>query len=110
MWKPLKLTTEKTAAWKRYKDGKLVPVHEVVELDCDILVLCAVANQVNAGNVDRIKAKVVVEGANAPTTPEADEVLAKRGVHVLPDILSNSAAVTVGYFEWVQGLMGTFLG
>jgi glutamate dehydrogenase (NAD(P)+) len=91
-----------------FKDGKLVPVHEVVELDCDILVLCAVANQVNAGNVDRIKAKVVVEGANAPTTPEADEVLAKRGVHVLPDILSNSAAVTVGYFEWVQGLMGLF--
>lgn len=91
-----------------YPDGKFIAVDEVVELDCDILVLCAVANQVHAGNVDKIKAKVVVEGANAPTTPEADDVLSKRGVHVLPDILSNSAAVTVGYFEWVQGLMGLF--
>ncbi|MBA3857579.1 MAG: hypothetical protein C0507_11785 [Cyanobacteria bacterium PR.3.49] len=93
---------------ENYSKGKFVPVDEVVELDCDILVLCAVANQIHAENVDKVKAKVVVEGANAPTTPEADEVLAKRGVHVLPDILSNSAAVTVGYFEWVQSLMGLF--
>lgn len=81
---------------------------ELLEMECDILAPCAVSNQIHAGNADRIKAKIIVEGANAPTTPEADEVLDARGVHVLPDIVANAAGVTVGYFEWVQGLMRLF--
>ncbi|MBC7999406.1 MAG: Glu/Leu/Phe/Val dehydrogenase [Leptolyngbya sp.] len=91
-----------------YPDAEHVERDSLVELKCDVLALCAVANQIHAGNVDKIQAKVIVEGANAPTTPEADDVLNSRGIHVLPDILSNSAAVTVGYFEWVQGLMRLF--
>jgi len=81
---------------------------ELLELECDILAPCAVSNQLHAGNADRLKCKVVVEGANAPTTPNADDVLDGKGVIVVPDILANAAGVTVGYFEWVQGLMHLF--
>ena len=88
-----------------YTEADKVTNEELLELDCDILAPCAVANQLHAGNADRIKCKVVVEGANSPTTPNADDVLDGRGIIVVPDILANAAGVTVGYFEWVQGLM-----
>lgn len=81
---------------------------ELLELECHILAPCAVSNQLHAGNADRLKCKVVVEGANSPTTPNADDVLDSKGVVVVPDILANAAGVTVGYFEWVQGLMRLF--
>ncbi|MEZ5541794.1 MAG: Glu/Leu/Phe/Val dehydrogenase [Pseudomonadota bacterium] len=75
---------------------------ELLELDCDILVPAALGNQITAGNARNIKARLVVEGANNPTTPQADLILRDRGIHVLPDILANAGGVTVSYYEWVQ--------
>jgi glutamate dehydrogenase (NAD(P)+) len=75
---------------------------ELLEIDCDILVPAALANQIHAGNASHIKARLVVEGANNPTTPQADVILNRKGVHVLPDILANAGGVTVSYYEWVQ--------
>jgi glutamate dehydrogenase (NAD(P)+) len=88
-----------------FEGGSPVSNEELLELECDILAPCAVANQVQAKNARRLRCKILAEGANAPTTPEADDILEERGIHVLPDILSNAAGVTVGYFEWVQGHM-----
>jgi len=75
---------------------------ELLELDCDILVPAAMGNQIHAGNAHNIKARLVVEGANNPTTPQADLILSDKGVYVLPDILVNAGGVTVSYYEWVQ--------
>jgi len=72
--------------------------------DVDILVPAALEGQITAENAERVKARWMVELANGPTTPEADEVLARKGVHVLPDILANAGGVVVSYFEWVQDL------
>jgi glutamate dehydrogenase (NAD(P)+) len=81
---------------------------ELIEVDCEILAPCALANEITGRNADAVKAKVVVEGANGPTTPSADRILADRGVLVVPDILANAGGVTVSYFEWVQDLMAFF--
>jgi glutamate dehydrogenase (NAD(P)+) len=81
---------------------------ELVALPCDILVPAAVGGQIHAGNADKIKASLVAEGANGPTTPEADVILRDRGVTVIPDILANAGGVVVSYFEWVQGLQYYF--
>jgi len=75
---------------------------ELLELECDILLPAALGNQIHAGNAANIKARLVVEGANNPTTPQADRILQERGIHVLPDILVNAGGVTVSYYEWVQ--------
>ncbi len=75
---------------------------ELLELDCDILVLAALENQITAQNADKVKAKIILELANGPITPEADEILAKNGVIVIPDILANAGGVTVSYFEMLQ--------
>ena len=75
---------------------------ELLELDCDILLPAALGNQIHAGNAPRLKARLVVEGANNPTTPAADLILRDRGIYVLPDILVNAGGVTVSYYEWVQ--------
>jgi glutamate dehydrogenase (NAD(P)+) len=77
---------------------------EVLETECDILIPAALENQITARNAERIKAKIVAEAANGPTTPEADEILYRRGVFMIPDILCNAGGVTVSYFEWVQDL------
>ncbi|MGE5593866.1 MAG: Glu/Leu/Phe/Val family dehydrogenase [Betaproteobacteria bacterium] len=78
---------------------------DLLELDCDVLVPAALENQITAGNAPRVRARVVAEAANGPTTPEADDILFDKGVMVIPDILANAGGVTVSYFEWVQNLM-----
>ena len=80
----------------------------LLQLECDILVPAALENQITVMNADRIGARIVAEAANGPTTPDADAVLHKRGVMVLPDILANAGGVTVSYFEWVQDLQELF--
>jgi glutamate dehydrogenase (NAD(P)+) len=81
---------------------------ELLTLDCDVLVPAALEGQLNEGNADRIRAKLIVEGANGPTTAEADEILRRRGIPVVPDIMANSGGVVVSYFEWVQDRYGYF--
>jgi glutamate dehydrogenase (NAD(P)+) len=81
---------------------------DLLTMKCDILVPAALENVVTLNNADQIKAKIVAEAANGPTTPHADEVLARKGIMVLPDILANAGGVTVSYFEWVQDLQSFF--
>jgi glutamate dehydrogenase/leucine dehydrogenase len=87
-----------------YPDAAAVSNAELLELPCEVLVLAAREDQLTRDNAARVLAKVVVEGANGPTTVEADAILGDRGVVVLPDILTNAGGVTVSYFEWVQDL------
>ena len=87
-----------------YPDAEHVTNSELLELPCDVLVLAALEDQVTAENAGRLDTKLVVEGANGPTSIEADAVLAERGILVLPDVLTNAGGVTVSYFEWVQDL------
>ena len=81
---------------------------ELIEIDCDVLTPCALEQVITAENAPRIRAKMICEGANGPTTPEADEILEDRGILVLPDVLANAGGVVVSYFEWVQGLQEYF--
>jgi glutamate dehydrogenase (NAD(P)+) len=85
-------------------DTELLNNREMLELPCDILVPAAMENQIDADNAPRIKTRVIVEGANGPTSPEADDILHDRGIMLLPDIFANAGGVTVSYFEWVQAL------
>jgi glutamate dehydrogenase (NAD(P)+) len=87
-----------------YPRGNHVTNAELLELPCDALVPAAIENQLTEANADRVRARIVVEGANGPTTLEADAILAERGVYVVPDILANAGGVTVSYFEWLQGM------
>jgi glutamate dehydrogenase (NAD(P)+) len=81
---------------------------ELLTCDCDVLIPAAMENTIDASVAPHIQAHVVVEGANGPTTPEADAILREEGITVLPDILANAGGVTVSYFEWVQGLDNYF--
>jgi glutamate dehydrogenase (NAD(P)+) len=93
-----------------YPDADHVTNAELLELPCDVLVLAAREDQVTAANADRLQTRIVAEGANGPTTVEADRILADRGILVLPDVLTNAGGVTVSYFEWVQDLGRLFWG
>ncbi|MCX6831399.1 MAG: Glu/Leu/Phe/Val dehydrogenase [candidate division Zixibacteria bacterium] len=79
---------------------------EVVALDVDVLIPAALENLITAANADTVRAKIVAEGANGPTTPDADEILTRKGIFIIPDILCNAGGVTVSYFEWVQNRVG----
>ena len=81
---------------------------DLLLLECDILAPCALEQVIHEGNASKVKARIVVEGANGPTTPAADEILEDMGVLVLPDVLANAGGVVVSYFEWVQGLQEYF--
>ena len=85
-------------------EGEHITNEELLELECDILVLAALEDQVTGDNAPRVKARMIAEGANGPTSLEADAIFAERGIPVLPDILTNAGGVTVSYFEWVQDL------
>jgi glutamate dehydrogenase (NAD(P)+) len=81
---------------------------DLLELPCDLLIPAALGGQITEENAKKLNCKIVVEGANGPTTPEADLMLHERGIIVIPDILANAGGVTVSYFEWVQGMMHLF--
>jgi glutamate dehydrogenase (NAD(P)+) len=93
---------------REYKDAEQVSNSELLELPCDVLIPAAIAAQITGENVSQIKAKLIVEGANGPCTPDADHVLSDRGIMVVPDILANMGGVVVSYFEWVQDLQNFF--
>ena len=99
---------EKTGNIAGFADTEELPKEEIFTLDVDIFVPAALENVITSQNADKIKAKIVAEGANGPTTPEADEILDKKGIMVIPDILANAGGVTVSYFEWVQNLYGFY--
>jgi glutamate dehydrogenase/leucine dehydrogenase len=93
---------------KGFTEGKEIANEELQNLDVDILAPCALENQIRGANAGEIKAQLIVEGANGPTTTKADEILQKKGVVVVPDILANGGGVTVSYFEWTQNRFGYY--
>jgi glutamate dehydrogenase (NAD(P)+) len=111
IYKPEGLDVGRVVGWKAehgtvagFPGAKEVSNAELLELECEVLIPAALENQITAGNAERINAKIVAEAANGPTTPEADDILHRRGVFIIPDILCNAGGVTVSYFEWVQDL------
>ena len=109
------LDPAKVNAWKRehgtvvgFPGAEEISNADILELECDILVPAALENQITHVNADRVKARIVAEAANGPTTPEADRILYDKGVFLIPDILCNAGGVTVSYFEWVQDMQSFF--
>ena len=100
----LKEYEQKNGTVAGYEAGTPITNKGLFELECDILVPAALENSITEKNADQVQAKIVSEGANGPTTPEADEILYQKKVFVVPDILANAGGVTVSYFEWVQNL------
>ncbi len=103
---PLKVSEHKarTGSVVGFEGARNVSNEELIASDCDILIPAALSNQITAGNAEAVKARIVVELANGPTTPEADRVLKEKKTMVVPDILANAGGVLVSYFEWVQNL------
>ncbi|MDQ6785418.1 MAG: Glu/Leu/Phe/Val dehydrogenase [Acidobacteriota bacterium] len=99
---------QQTKSLEGYKEGDYLSNKELLEIECDVLAPCATENQITSENANRIKCKILAEGANGPTTPRADKILHDKGIFVIPDILCNAGGVTVSYFEWVQDRMGYF--
>ncbi len=93
---------------REYKDAQAVSNQELLELPCDVLIPAAIAAQITKENADKIKAKLIVEGANGPCTPDADRILSDKGILCVPDVLANAGGVIVSYFEWVQDLQNFF--
>jgi glutamate dehydrogenase (NAD(P)+) len=93
-----------------FPNAQHLGVQDVLEVPCDILIPAATEGVITAANADRVQASIISEAANGPTTPEADEILFKKGAYVIPDILANAGGVTVSYFEWVQDLQSFFWG
>jgi glutamate dehydrogenase (NAD(P)+) len=112
---PSGLDPAKVSSWKQehgtvvgFPGSDEVTNREILEIDCDILVPAALENQITRQNAPNVKARVVAEAANGPTTPEADAILHDRGIFLIPDILCNAGGVTVSYFEWVQDMQSFF--
>lgn len=98
------LHKQETGRLQGYAEADDISDAEMIELDCDILIPAALENVISEANADRIKARLIVEGANGPTTPDGDEIINDRGIVLLPDIYANAGGVTVSYFEWVQAM------
>jgi glutamate dehydrogenase len=107
---PIKLAEykEKTRSVKGFPGSEEISTTDPITVDCDILIPAALENQITEENADEVKAKLIVEEANGPTTPEADKILQEKGVVIAPDVLANAGGVTVSYFEWVQNRMGYY--
>ncbi|HYS06041.1 MAG TPA: Glu/Leu/Phe/Val dehydrogenase [Candidatus Dormibacteraeota bacterium] len=99
---------DETGSLRGYREAEPISNEKLLELECEVLVPAALENQITVENAPRIRAKIVAEAANGPTTPGADEILSKNGVFLIPDILANAGGVTVSYFEWVQSLQAFF--
>jgi glutamate dehydrogenase (NAD(P)+) len=99
---------DSTGTLRGYREAQPISNEKLLELECDVLVPAALENQITMENAGRIRARIVAEAANGPTTPGADEILHKNGVFSIPDILANAGGVTVSYFEWVQSLQAFF--
>jgi len=115
IYNPKGLDPERIAAHKReagsvvgFKDAEFITNEELFKLECDILIPAATEEQITKENAPQIKANIIVEAANGPTSPPADKILKSRKIFVVPDILANAGGVTVSYFEWVQGMQGYF--
>ena len=91
-----------------YRGGERVTNAQILEMPCDVLVPAALEKVLTVENAPRVQARLIVEGANGPTTPEADRIFNQRGIIVIPDIIANAGGVTVSYFEWVQDRKGYF--
>jgi glutamate dehydrogenase (NAD(P)+) len=112
IFNPKGLNVEKTLECKRRNncfnkrevEGEEITNEELLRLECDILIPAAIEKQITKGNASDLKCRMVVEGANGPTTPDADAILAEKGIYLVPDILANAGGVVVSYFEWVQNL------
>ena len=98
----------KTGSVVGLKGAKAITNEQLLELKCDLLLPCALENQITEKNAGKVKAKVILEGANGPTTPDAEKTLVRKGILVVPDVLANAGGVTVSYFEWVQDLQSYF--
>ena len=99
---------QETGRLEGLNDTEAITNDELLTVDTDVLAPCALEQVITTDNADQVRAKLIVEGANGPTTPEADSILEDRGVMVLPDVLANAGGVVVSYFEWVQGLQEYF--
>ncbi len=100
--------SQKTGSIAHFPESTNITNAELLELPCDILIPAAIEGQINRSNAGNIRAKIIIEGANGPTSPFADEILDDKGVYVIPDILANAGGVTVSYFEWVQNVQKLF--
>ena len=107
---PIKLAKfkTKTRSVKGFPGSKEISTIDPITVDCDILIPAALENQITEKNASKVQAKLIVEEANGPTTPEADEILHEKNVVIVPDVLANAGGVTVSYFEWVQNRMGYY--
>jgi len=107
---PVKLAKfkTKTRSVNGFPGSKEISTIDPITVDCDILIPAALENQITDKNASKIQAKLIVEEANGPTTPEADKILHEKGVVIVPDVLANAGGVTVSYFEWVQNRMGYY--
>jgi len=99
---------KETGSITGFSGGEDMDKHDAMFLECEVLLPAATENVIHSGNADRLRCRILCEGANGPTTPLADEVLTEQNVFVIPDILANAGGVTVSYFEWVQDRQGFF--
>jgi glutamate dehydrogenase (NAD(P)+) len=104
----LRLHSQEHGSIAGFPGSTAVSNAELLELECDVLVPAAVEGQIRADNAGQLRCKILAEGANGPTTPDADAILRERGITVIPDILCNAGGVIVSYFEWVQDLQQFF--